>query len=91
MGLTSLQKRGGLFLPGAFVEVGGEKPASLVEKQRIDTRGEIFSGRLGWISTQKVLSNNRSISRQKGPVFAIGAFNPRLMTDPGYPFIGTGR
>jgi hypothetical protein len=52
MGLTGLQKRGGLFLPGAFIEVGGEKPASLVKKQRIDSRGEIFSSRLGWILAQ---------------------------------------
>src|SRR5271169_471549 len=87
LGLASLQHSQGVSRPALLIEIGGQKPAGLVRKQRINTRHEI-AARAACALAAQMLFDDVVGDRDEGLMRAFPAFNLGLAAYPLNPLVG---
>jgi hypothetical protein len=87
-GTTCLYECQAVLAPALLIEVGRKEEARFVLKHGVNACHERLAG---VIKSRKMPANHIVSNRQELTKLAIGAFDPRLLTDTPHPFVPAGR
>ena len=88
LGLASLQHGQRVGRPALLVEIGGQKPAGLVRKQRINARDEVAARGACALAAAQMLFDDVVGDRDEGLMRAFPAFDLGLTAYPPDPLVG---
>ena len=88
LGLASLEHGQSVGCPALLVKIGGQKPAGLVRKQRINTRHEIAARAACALAAAQMLFEDVVGGRDEGLMRSFPLFDLRLAAYPLNPLVG---